>query len=151
MDAPRVPWNYTLPNGNVAVTMDVCYQMLRDQGIPPVPEPTDGSLWCNATYDTVLCWPPTPANTSIVLPCPPLKGLDPTQPYLFLHVYMYEQESPVIEARYATPHATWRDTLIVCASAYINDISFAPPDTCSNPSKQVVRRVRTSLDHWNLL
>nr|CDJ85398.1 GPCR domain containing protein [Haemonchus contortus]CDJ87422.1 GPCR domain containing protein [Haemonchus contortus] len=79
MDKPRVPWNYTLPNGNVAVTMDVCFQMLRDQGIPPVPEPTDGSLWCNATYDTVLCWPPTPANTSIVLPCPPLKGLDPTR------------------------------------------------------------------------
>ncbi|ETN72020.1 hypothetical protein NECAME_19052 [Necator americanus] len=22
MDAPRVPWNYTLPNGNVAITMD---------------------------------------------------------------------------------------------------------------------------------
>ncbi|KAK5973484.1 Pigment dispersing factor receptor c [Trichostrongylus colubriformis] len=79
MDPRRVPWNYTLPNGNVAVTMDVCFQMLRDQGIPPVPEPTDGSLWCNATYDTVLCWPPTPANTSIVLPCPPLKGLDPTR------------------------------------------------------------------------
>ncbi|KAJ1363792.1 Calcitonin receptor-like protein 1 [Parelaphostrongylus tenuis] len=79
MDAQRVPWNYTLPNGNVAITMDACFQMLRDQGITPVPEPEDGSLWCNATYDTVLCWPPTPANTSIVLPCPPLKGLDPTR------------------------------------------------------------------------
>uniref|UniRef100_A0A0K0DA02 Calcitonin receptor-like protein 1 n=1 Tax=Angiostrongylus cantonensis TaxID=6313 RepID=A0A0K0DA02_ANGCA len=53
--------------------------MLREQGISPVPEPEDGSLWCNATYDTVLCWPPTPANTSVVLPCPPLKGLDPTR------------------------------------------------------------------------
>ncbi|WKY02976.1 hypothetical protein Q1695_016347 [Nippostrongylus brasiliensis] len=79
MGAPRIPWNYTLPNGNVAVTMDACFQRLREQGIPLAPEPTDGRLWCNATYDTVLCWPPTPANESIVLPCPPLKGLDPSR------------------------------------------------------------------------
>ncbi|KAE9418841.1 hypothetical protein Angca_004406 [Angiostrongylus cantonensis] len=79
MGTQRVPWNYTLPNGNLAITMDACFQMLREQGISPVPEPEDGSLWCNATYDTVLCWPPTPANTSVVLPCPPLKGLDPTR------------------------------------------------------------------------
>lgn len=37
----------------------------------------DGSLWCNATFDTVLCWPATPANSSITVHCPPLKGLDP--------------------------------------------------------------------------
>ncbi|KJH41355.1 hormone receptor domain protein [Dictyocaulus viviparus] len=79
MDAQRVPWNYSLPNGNVAITMEACFQMLSEQGIPPIPDQTDGSLWCNATYDTVLCWPPTPANTSVVLPCPPLKGLDPTR------------------------------------------------------------------------
>ncbi|CAD6188331.1 unnamed protein product [Caenorhabditis auriculariae] len=77
--APHVPWSYALRNGNVAETMDVCYDMLREKGIPPVPTPSDGSLWCNATYDTVLCWPPTPANTSITLACPPLKGLDPSR------------------------------------------------------------------------
>ncbi|XP_003370914.1 conserved hypothetical protein, partial [Trichinella spiralis] len=34
--------------------------------------------WCNATWDSVLCWPAIPANTSFTLPCPPLKGLDTT-------------------------------------------------------------------------
>lgn len=36
----------------------------------------DGALWCNATWDSVLCWPAILANTSYSMPCPPLKGLD---------------------------------------------------------------------------
>ncbi|XP_069996743.1 PDF receptor-like [Penaeus vannamei] len=35
--------------------------------------------WCNATWDRILCWPPTPAGTVSRLPCPPLKGVDPSQ------------------------------------------------------------------------
>ncbi|XP_064103356.1 PDF receptor-like [Macrobrachium nipponense] len=35
--------------------------------------------WCNATWDQILCWPPTPPNTNVLLPCPPIKGVDPLQ------------------------------------------------------------------------
>ncbi|XP_071551532.1 PDF receptor-like isoform X2 [Panulirus ornatus] len=35
--------------------------------------------WCNATWDKILCWPPTPVDTISRLPCPPLKGVDPSQ------------------------------------------------------------------------
>ncbi|KAK3109003.1 hypothetical protein FSP39_020735, partial [Pinctada imbricata] len=35
--------------------------------------------WCNATWDTVLCWPSVPAGNTVYLPCPPLPGLDATQ------------------------------------------------------------------------
>ncbi|XP_069179327.1 PDF receptor isoform X3 [Procambarus clarkii] len=36
-------------------------------------------VWCNATWDLVLCWPPTPAGESAELPCPPVKGVDPSK------------------------------------------------------------------------
>uniref|UniRef100_F1L018 Calcitonin receptor-like protein 1 n=1 Tax=Ascaris suum TaxID=6253 RepID=F1L018_ASCSU len=62
---------------NRADTMDECLTALERSNLPTYPDPADGSLWCNATFDTVLCWPATPANTSITLRCPPLKGLDP--------------------------------------------------------------------------
>uniref|UniRef100_A0A915BJB7 Calcitonin receptor n=1 Tax=Parascaris univalens TaxID=6257 RepID=A0A915BJB7_PARUN len=62
---------------NRADTMDECLNALERSNLPTYPDPADGSLWCNATFDTVLCWPATPANTSITLRCPPLKGLDP--------------------------------------------------------------------------
>nr|QNG56008.1 pigment dispersing hormone receptor 43673 [Carcinus maenas] len=35
--------------------------------------------WCNATWDMVLCWPPTPAGESAHLSCPPVKGVDPSK------------------------------------------------------------------------
>ncbi|KHN82409.1 Calcitonin receptor-like protein 1 [Toxocara canis] len=62
---------------NRADTMEECVLALERSNLPTFPDPADGSLWCNATFDTVLCWPATPANTSITLRCPPLKGLDP--------------------------------------------------------------------------
>ncbi|XP_042234689.1 PDF receptor-like [Homarus americanus] len=40
--------------------------------------------WCNATWDLVLCWPPTPAGGSTRLPCPPVKGVDPSK-YVYKH------------------------------------------------------------------
>ncbi|CAJ0581104.1 unnamed protein product, partial [Mesorhabditis spiculigera] len=55
--------------------MQHCLESLEASRINPFPSEHLG-LWCNATWDTVLCWPPTPANTSVTLQCPPLKGLD---------------------------------------------------------------------------
>ncbi|KAH3715038.1 hypothetical protein DPMN_057742 [Dreissena polymorpha] len=34
-------------------------------------------VYCNATWDTILCWPAAKAGVTIRLPCPPLPGLDP--------------------------------------------------------------------------
>lgn len=35
-------------------------------------------LYCPAIWDSLLCWPPARAGQVIHLPCPPLKGIDPT-------------------------------------------------------------------------
>uniref|UniRef100_A0AC34FN97 Calcitonin receptor n=1 Tax=Panagrolaimus sp. ES5 TaxID=591445 RepID=A0AC34FN97_9BILA len=59
--------------------MEQCMQALERSGLSPYGNPDDNSSWCNATWDTVLCWPSTRSNTSITLQCPPLKGLDPTK------------------------------------------------------------------------
>ncbi|CAG9540703.1 unnamed protein product [Cercopithifilaria johnstoni] len=64
---------------NRATTMDECIKALERSSLPIFPGSSDGSLWCNATFDTVLCWPAVPANSSITVRCPPLKGLDPTK------------------------------------------------------------------------
>uniref|UniRef100_A0AC34Q6R9 Calcitonin receptor n=1 Tax=Panagrolaimus sp. JU765 TaxID=591449 RepID=A0AC34Q6R9_9BILA len=64
---------------NLAETMEQCLEALERSGLPAFGDTSDGDLWCNATWDTVLCWPATPANSSITLQCPPLKGLDPTK------------------------------------------------------------------------
>src|SRR4051794_3934417 len=71
---------------NLAESMNQCLSALERSGLQAYPqlEPLIGgdspgaSKWCNATWDSVICWPATPANSSITLPCPPLKGLDPT-------------------------------------------------------------------------
>ena len=34
---------------------------------------------CPGAWDQLLCWPPTPAGEMAYLPCPPLKGIDPTR------------------------------------------------------------------------
>jgi hypothetical protein len=64
---------------NLADSMDRCVEALQRANLPPFPDTSDGSLYCNATWDTVLCWPATPAGSSISLRCPPLKGLDHTK------------------------------------------------------------------------
>uniref|UniRef100_A0A914YYH6 G-protein coupled receptors family 2 profile 1 domain-containing protein n=1 Tax=Panagrolaimus superbus TaxID=310955 RepID=A0A914YYH6_9BILA len=64
---------------NLAETMEQCMQALERSGLSPYGNPDDSPSWCNATWDTVLCWPSTRSNTSITLQCPPLKGLDPTK------------------------------------------------------------------------
>jgi hypothetical protein len=64
---------------NLADNMEQCYQALTKSGLTVSPGPSaDGTPWCNATWDTVLCWPATPGGQSVTLQCPPLKGLDPT-------------------------------------------------------------------------
>jgi len=63
---------------NLADNMEQCLQALTRSGLP-VSGPSNESMpWCNATWDTVLCWPATPGGQSVALQCPPLKGLDPT-------------------------------------------------------------------------
>uniref|UniRef100_A0A0R3RIC0 G_PROTEIN_RECEP_F2_4 domain-containing protein n=1 Tax=Elaeophora elaphi TaxID=1147741 RepID=A0A0R3RIC0_9BILA len=64
---------------NRARTMDECIKALERSSLPTFPDSSDGALWCNATFDTVLCWPAIPANSSITVRCPPLKGLDPAK------------------------------------------------------------------------
>lgn len=69
---------------NLADNMEQCYQALTQSGLPVVHHPSfnaddDATPWCNATWDTVLCWPATPGGQSVSLQCPPLKGLDPTK------------------------------------------------------------------------
>ncbi|XP_069970705.1 PDF receptor-like [Penaeus vannamei] len=38
--------------------------------------PLDDEVSCNATWDNIMCWPPTPANIRVTLPCPPVQGVD---------------------------------------------------------------------------
>ncbi|KAI6235163.1 Calcitonin receptor-like protein 1 [Aphelenchoides besseyi] len=71
---------FLLLNGlqsNLAESMEQCLEALERSGLAVVPD--DGTTWCNATWDSVLCWPATPADSSITLQCPPLKGLDPAK------------------------------------------------------------------------
>nr|CDP95701.1 BMA-PDFR-1, isoform c [Brugia malayi] len=69
---PSTSWAYNAGklvqiNGleyNRARTMDECIKALERSSLPTFP-------------DSMLCWPATPANSSITVRCPPLKGLDP--------------------------------------------------------------------------
>ncbi|VDM93173.1 unnamed protein product, partial [Onchocerca ochengi] len=82
---PSTSWTYNADklieidglHYNRATKMDECIKALERNSLPTFPNSSDGSLWCNATFDSVLCWPATPANSSITVRCPPLKGLDP--------------------------------------------------------------------------
>ncbi|KAL3831653.1 hypothetical protein ACJMK2_023381 [Sinanodonta woodiana] len=40
---------------------------------------TSNGIYCNATWDTILCWPAARAGTTVRLSCPPLPGLDTTK------------------------------------------------------------------------
>uniref|UniRef100_A0A0N5A4X6 PDF receptor n=1 Tax=Parastrongyloides trichosuri TaxID=131310 RepID=A0A0N5A4X6_PARTI len=67
---------------NTAGTMEECHRQLLASGFPITnPDPSSGQVWCNATWDTILCWPATPANQSATMRCPDLKALD-TKKYL---------------------------------------------------------------------
>nr|CAD2128567.1 unnamed protein product [Meloidogyne enterolobii] len=67
-------------NFNLADNMEQCFQALTSAGLPIAPNQSSDSLpWCNATWDTVLCWPATQGGQSVTLQCPPLKGLDPSK------------------------------------------------------------------------
>uniref|UniRef100_A0A915I9M1 G-protein coupled receptors family 2 profile 1 domain-containing protein n=1 Tax=Romanomermis culicivorax TaxID=13658 RepID=A0A915I9M1_ROMCU len=55
-----------------------CEDLLKRLNLP-LSGPSDGSLYCNATWDTFLCWPATPAGQIATHRCPPLKGLDTEQ------------------------------------------------------------------------
>uniref|UniRef100_A0A914H3H7 Uncharacterized protein n=1 Tax=Globodera rostochiensis TaxID=31243 RepID=A0A914H3H7_GLORO len=62
--------------------MEQCFDALKNSGLPVTAVPSeDGSSmpWCNATWDTVLCWPAIPGGQAVSLRCPPLKGLDTTK------------------------------------------------------------------------
>ncbi|CEF66741.1 PDF receptor [Strongyloides ratti] len=62
--------------------MEECYRQLTASGFPITnPDPSSGKIWCNATWDTILCWPATPAGQSATMKCPDLKALD-TRKYL---------------------------------------------------------------------
>ncbi|KAL3079030.1 hypothetical protein niasHS_014812 [Heterodera schachtii] len=65
---------------SLAESMEQCFDALKNSGLPISAEPSeDGMPWCNATWDTVLCWPAIPGGQSVSLRCPPLKGLDTTK------------------------------------------------------------------------
>uniref|UniRef100_A0A0N5BYF4 PDF receptor n=1 Tax=Strongyloides papillosus TaxID=174720 RepID=A0A0N5BYF4_STREA len=67
---------------NTAGTMEECHRQLLASGFPITnPDPSSGQIWCNATWDTILCWPATPAGQSATMRCPDLKALD-TRKYL---------------------------------------------------------------------
>ena len=38
-------------------------------------------IFCKATWDEALCWPPAEAGQTVHLPCPPLNGFDPSSEY----------------------------------------------------------------------
>ncbi|XP_064648361.1 corticotropin-releasing factor receptor 2-like isoform X2 [Lineus longissimus] len=44
------------------------------------PQPTGGGLHCSAAWDTFICWPSTPANTTLYRPCPPNFGFNSSEP-----------------------------------------------------------------------
>ncbi|XP_071157855.1 PDF receptor-like isoform X2 [Mytilus edulis] len=63
----KEPWNYRSESECLTGLADNLYG--KD----------DGKMYCNGTWDKVLCWPSVAAETTVFLPCPPLPGLDPTK------------------------------------------------------------------------
>uniref|UniRef100_A0AAG5CPX5 G-protein coupled receptors family 2 profile 2 domain-containing protein n=1 Tax=Anopheles atroparvus TaxID=41427 RepID=A0AAG5CPX5_ANOAO len=54
----------------INTTLDSCALTYEEFKIPnTVP-------YCNWTWDRILCWPPTPANSTIKQRCPPAHGID---------------------------------------------------------------------------
>ncbi|XP_047108870.1 PDF receptor-like, partial [Schistocerca piceifrons] len=57
----------------VNTSFDDCISKYRDFFLP------NGGLYCNWTWDLVLCWPPTRAGTTAKQRCPSFNGLDQTK------------------------------------------------------------------------
>ena len=78
---------------------------------------TDERSFCQATWDLLLCWPPTPAGQTSYLPCPPYKGIDPTSAYILFSSLVSEKkirdgrasirDVPRISIGYLFIHATF--------------------------------------------
>ena len=50
--------------------------------------PLSADIYCNATFDSVLCWPPTTANSSVSQACPnTVKGFDLSSKYTAIMPY----------------------------------------------------------------
>uniref|UniRef100_A0A915HJE5 G-protein coupled receptors family 2 profile 1 domain-containing protein n=1 Tax=Romanomermis culicivorax TaxID=13658 RepID=A0A915HJE5_ROMCU len=63
------------PYRYMAASLESCLESLQKENMPTFPQFENETLWCNATWDSFLCWPAIPANTSYSLPCPPIQGL----------------------------------------------------------------------------
>ncbi|GFG35417.1 hypothetical protein Cfor_07744 [Coptotermes formosanus] len=57
----------------INTSLETCVHRFDNYVIPP------GDLYCNWTWDTVLCWPPTRAGTTAKQRCPSDKGVDSTK------------------------------------------------------------------------
>uniref|UniRef100_A0A182P412 G-protein coupled receptors family 2 profile 2 domain-containing protein n=1 Tax=Anopheles epiroticus TaxID=199890 RepID=A0A182P412_9DIPT len=53
----------------INTTLDSCALKYEEYDIPTVP-------YCNWTWDSILCWPPTAANSTIRMRCPSAYGID---------------------------------------------------------------------------
>ncbi|KAK6629841.1 hypothetical protein RUM43_003661 [Polyplax serrata] len=53
--------------------LETCHQKFKTF-VPPT-----GEIYCNWTWDSVLCWPPTKAAAVAVQNCPKDRGIDPTK------------------------------------------------------------------------
>ena len=52
--------------------------------------------YCNATWDSFLCWPMTPAETLATLPCPKhIKGIVPGRKLLYLNILLVSQSKVI--------------------------------------------------------
>ncbi|XP_063242234.1 PDF receptor, partial [Bacillus rossius redtenbacheri] len=58
---------------NINTSLETCVERYEDFVIP------EGDVYCNWTWDLVLCWPPTKAGTTARQSCPRDKGIDPSK------------------------------------------------------------------------
>ncbi|EEB11610.1 class B secretin-like G-protein coupled receptor GPRcal2, putative [Pediculus humanus corporis] len=54
-------------------TVEICVEKFKNF-LPP-----NGEIYCNWTWDSVLCWPPTKEDTVAVQNCPKDRGIDPSK------------------------------------------------------------------------
>lgn len=94
--------------------------------------------YCNSTWDTFLCWPPTPANTIVKQPCPSANGLDVSSKYKtdcqFYSCKQYTLKfASIFSTTNQTKHVNWKSfnsstilklayqcAILLCESLLIN-------------------------------